>query len=155
MFGHSDASSDQHGTVFNQFVTRLLESGKDQDLTVPVIASSAIAVAGASQPVNGSTSGPAASALAIAQIAARSKVLAACEEQKFNQFVNEALLLHMKRLERRIEELQQVESADAILRKLLFVVFWRSFPHPLIRNRLMLSLNIRMGSMRQMILATT
>lgn len=154
MFGHSDASSDQNGTVFNQFVARLLESGRDQDITAPVCASSASSAADASHPSNVSKSGPAASALAIAQISARSKVLAACEEQKFNQFVNEALLLHVKRLEQRIEELQQVESAVAVQCKVQFHISVKKFPYPLIRNRLMLSLDNETGSTGQMILAT-
>ena len=113
MFGHCDATSSQHGTAFNEFLARLLEVGKDQDVTVPVNPSGVKAGVVASQLVNvsSSSSGPAGAALAIAQIAARSKVLAACEEQKFNQYSNEALLLQLKRLEKRIEVLQKVESA--------------------------------------------
>ncbi len=119
MFGSSDSSSDQNGTAFNQFLAQLLEIGKDQDVTAQVNTFSTTSVADASKPVDSSTSGPAAAALVIAQIAARSKVLAACEEQKFNQFVNEALLLQLKRLEKRIEQLQQVESAVSIQGKVL------------------------------------
>ncbi len=67
---------------------------------------------------------PAAAALAIAQIAARSKVLAACEEQKFNQYSNEAMLLQLKRLEKRIEDLQRVESAVAGQGKVHFLKYY-------------------------------
>ncbi len=111
VFGLTDASSDQNGTAFNQFLTQLLAISKDQDVTVQVNASVAKHGADASQTVNASSLGPAAAALAIAQIAARSKVLAASEEQKFNQYANETLLLQLKRLEKRIEVLQKVESA--------------------------------------------
>jgi hypothetical protein len=114
VFGLSDTSSDQKGTAFNQFLARLLELGKDEDTTAQVNPLSTTPGADVSQSVDASASGPAAAALVIAQIAARSKVLAACEEQKFNQFVNEALLLQVKRLEKRIEHLQQVESAVSI-----------------------------------------
>jgi SWI/SNF related-matrix-associated actin-dependent regulator of chromatin subfamily C len=113
VFGLSDASLDQNGTAFNQFLTRLLEIGKDQD-DLAIGAKSGTDVA---ETVHGSPSEPAAAALAIAQIAARSKFLAACEEQKFNQYANEALLLQLNRLGKRIEDLQNVESVAGALGK--------------------------------------
>ena len=111
MFGLTDASSDQNGSAFNQFLARLLEVGKHQDVSAQANSSVSKTGVDASQTMDGAS--PAAAALAIAQIAARSKVLAACEEQKFNQYSNEALLLQLKRLEKRIEDLQRVESAAA------------------------------------------
>ncbi len=111
VFGLSDASSDQNGSAFNQFLAQLLEVGKDQDVNAQTNPISTSTGADALQSVSSSSSGPAAAALAIAQIAARSKVLAASEEHKFNQFANEALLLQLKRLEKRIEHLRHVESA--------------------------------------------
>ena len=124
VFGHSDASSNQHGTAFNEFLARLLEVGKNQDVTVTVNSSGAKAGAVAPQLVNGSSSssGPAGAALAIAQIAARSKVLAACEEQKFNQFANEALLLQMKKLETCIETLQSTVGSAVVVQGKVFLV---------------------------------
>ena len=158
MFGHCDASSSQHGTAFNEFLARLLEVGKDQDVTVPVNPSGAKAGAVASQFVNvsSSSSGPAGAALAIAQIAARSKVLATCEEQKFNQFANEALLLQMKKLENRIETLQNTVESAVIMQGKVFLVAERFliFCHTQIRNRRPLVLNNELGSMHLMNLAT-
>jgi hypothetical protein len=158
VFGHCDASSSQHGTAFNEFIARLLEVGKDQDVTVPVNPSGAKAGAVASQFVNvsSSSSGPAGAALAIAQIAARSKVLAACEEQKFNQFANEALLLQMKKLENRIETLQNTVESAVVMQRKVFIVEERFLIifHTQIRNRRPLVLNNELDSMHLMNLAT-
>jgi hypothetical protein len=101
-------------------LSRLLEIGKCQDIVAPVNTSSVATGAEVLQSINDSTSGSAAAALAIAQIAARSKILAAREEQIFNQYANEAICLQLKRLEKRIENLQQVESAVVIQGKVFF-----------------------------------
>jgi len=157
VFGHCDASSSQHGTAFNEFIARLLEVGKDQDVTVPVNPSGAKAGAVASQFVNvsSSSSGPAGAALAIAQIAARSKVLAACEEQKFNQFANEALLLRMK-VGNRIETLQNTVESAVVMQRKVFIVEERFLIifHTQIRNRRPLVLDNEFDSMHLMNLAT-
>jgi hypothetical protein len=153
VFGLSDATLDQNGTAFNQFLTRLLEIGKDQH----VHALGAKSGTDLAQAVHGSTSEPAAAALAIAQIAARSKVLAACEEQKFNQYANEALLLQMNRLEKRIEDLQHVESVAGAQGKVHFLKhaeeMW-SFAHADVRNRQVPNLDNEMDWLHQMIQAT-
>jgi hypothetical protein len=157
VFGQCDAPSDQHGTAFNQFLAQLLEVGKDQDISVQVNPFSTKAGTDASPSVDGSTTGPAAAALVISQIAARSKVLAACEEQQFNQFVNEALFLQLKQLEKRIEHLQQVESAVFIQGKVLgfphpFIFYMFSVPHIEVRNPSALFLSDEVVSMLRMIL---